>query len=80
MKDGHIFSKYIPIAKGNPGNELSEKELKNKFLRLVEPLSGSKEANTLMSALLNCDEIADSRELGNLLRRASLEAFLATTK
>ena len=75
LKDGPRFSTYINIARGNPGNELSEKELAGKFLMLVEPLSGKKMANNLKSLILNCQEIENAQEIGNLIRKASLKAL-----
>ena len=74
LKGGKKFSTYVPIAKGNPGNELSREELEGKFLRLVEPLFGPKSSQNLLSTLLNCQELEDVRELGDLLRQASLKA------
>lgn len=75
MGDGSQFSTYVPIAKGNPGNELSEEELKGKFLSIVEPIAGLKSAETLISTIRNCEDMKDVRELGNLLRSASLKAI-----
>lgn len=77
MKDSRLLSTYIPVAKGNPGNELSEEELIGKFLRLVEPVSGSRRAHALISDFLNCGEIKNVKKLGSLLRRASLKMICA---
>lgn len=73
LKDGRRFSTYVSIAKGNPGNELSVQELSEKFSQLVEPFAGQKVARSLMSTILRCEEMKDVRELGHLLRRASLQ-------
>jgi 2-methylcitrate dehydratase PrpD len=73
LKDGKKFSTYVPVARGNPGNELSKEELEGKFVRLVEPLFGPKSTRNLVSIFLNCEEMQDVRELGNLLRQASLK-------
>ena len=75
LKDGRQLSTYVSIAKGNPGNELSEEELTGKFLSLVESFLGSRSAHALMSTILNCQDIGNARELGSLLRRASLKAI-----
>ena len=77
LKGGSQFSTYVPIAKGNPGNELSEEELTGKFMRLVEPLSGPRSAQVLISTILDCQRIKDTQELANLLRRVSLKSLRA---
>lgn len=78
LKDGKKFSTYVPIAKGNPGNELSKEELEGKFVRLVEPFFGPKSTQTLLSTFLNCEELKEVRRLGDLLRQASLRAVQNT--
>jgi hypothetical protein len=75
LKDGRRISTFVPIARGNPGNELTEEELTGKFFRLVEPFFGAKSTRTLMSTLLNCEELEDVCQLGQRLRRASLKAL-----
>jgi 2-methylcitrate dehydratase PrpD len=77
LKSGGKFSTYIPVAKGNPGNELSSEELTGKFHRLVGPFFGPRSTNRLQKMLLDCQGIKDARDLGNLLRRASLKALAA---
>ncbi|OGP90017.1 MAG: hypothetical protein A2156_01465 [Deltaproteobacteria bacterium RBG_16_48_10] len=74
LKDGRKVSTYVPIAKGNPGNELSQEDLKGKFNRLVEPSFGQKSTQILLSTLLRCEDLEDSRKLGDLLRQASLKS------
>jgi 2-methylcitrate dehydratase PrpD len=77
MKDGKRFSTYISVAKGNPGNELGEEDLKGKFLSLVVPYFGARSTRALISRMLECEEIENVQELGILLRRASLKALQA---
>lgn len=75
LQDGRRISTYVPVAKGNPGNDLADEELTGKFIRLVDPFFGRKSTRRLMSTILNCEKLKDVRELGRLLRRASLKAL-----
>lgn len=58
FKDGHTRSHIVKIAKGNPENPMTDKELGEKFTALTEPTFGKQTAEAL-AMLQNFDAIID---------------------
>ncbi|MDA8050762.1 MAG: MmgE/PrpD family protein [Rhodospirillales bacterium] len=49
---GRVFQKTVRVPKGEPGNFLSEAELRGKFVSLAEPVLGAGQTATLADAAL----------------------------
>ncbi len=60
---GERFEHYSPTRKGDPDNPLSDGELTEKFLELIEPILGKAPAKALLATLWRLDAVADLRAL-----------------
>ena len=56
---GQTFVKTVIVPKGEPGNFLSEAELKDKFASLTDAILGSERSAALANAVLNIDRTDD---------------------
>jgi 2-methylcitrate dehydratase PrpD len=54
-RDGRRLTHYVAEARGNPGNPLSDEEIRAKFLDLAEPVLGARRAQRLMRAVLSLE-------------------------
>ncbi|HEY7678847.1 MAG TPA: MmgE/PrpD family protein, partial [Candidatus Methylomirabilis sp.] len=73
-RDGRRLAHYIAEARGNPGNPMSEDELRAKFLGLAEPILGARRAGRLMRAVLSLEA---AEHAGPVARLAGLPASRA---
>ena len=62
---GQTFARTVRVPKGEPGNFLSEAELRGKFMGLAGTVLGAERARTLADAVLSIDSMAD---IGSLVR------------
>ncbi|HYB73588.1 MAG TPA: hypothetical protein VED18_09460, partial [Candidatus Sulfotelmatobacter sp.] len=62
---------YVPEARGNPGNPLTDDEIRAKFLDLAGPVLGPRRARRLMRAVLSLET---ARSAGAVSRLAGLPA------
>lgn len=60
---GRVFSRTVVVAKGEPGNFLTESELRAKFAGLVDAVLGIDRAARLADAVLALDRSADIASL-----------------
>ena len=65
--DGRILRSQIEYPKGDPENALSWQEMKDKFTNLSAPVISPERQEQIISAIEGLDEIADVRELAELL-------------
>ncbi len=56
---GQTFVKKINVPKGEPGNFLTEAELRAKFHGLADAVLGAERARQLADAVLSLDRAAD---------------------
>lgn len=56
---GQVFSKFVKVAKGEPGNFLTEAELRAKFHGLVDAILGQEGAAKLADAVLGLERAGD---------------------
>jgi 2-methylcitrate dehydratase PrpD len=61
---GETFSRTVIVPKGEPGNFLSEVELRAKFSGLVESVLGAERTERLAQAVLALDTTAHARLAG----------------
>ncbi len=73
-RDGRRLTHYIPEAHGNPGNPLSDDEIRAKFLDLAEPILGARWAPRLMRTVL---ELETAPVAGAVARLAGFPATRA---
>ncbi len=64
--DGRRLTHYVPVARGNPGNPLSDDEIQAKFLDLAEPVLGARRARRLMRAVLSLEAAEDAAAVARL--------------
>lgn len=62
---GRTFAKAVTVPKGEPGNFLTEAELRGKFLGLASAVLGAERAARLADAVLSVDTMP---EIGSLMR------------
>ena len=67
---GQVFEKIVRVPKGEPGNFLSEAELRGKFASLAEPVLGAAQTAALADAALG---IAKLPNVAALMRRGAPE-------
>ncbi|HYB73381.1 MAG TPA: MmgE/PrpD family protein [Candidatus Sulfotelmatobacter sp.] len=70
-KDGRRLAHYVPEARGNPGNPLTDDEIRAKFLDLAGPVLGPRRARRLMRAVL---ALETAENAGAVARLAGLPA------
>jgi len=63
---GQTFGKTVIVPKGEPGNFLSEAELRGKFAGLTEEILGAERSAAVASAVLNVDRTGDVSSLMRL--------------
>ena len=68
---GRRYEKKVIVPKGEPGNFLSEAELRGKFASLADPVLGDDRAAALANAALAIDTLPD---IAALMQRGSLPA------
>ncbi len=68
---GRVFERVVLVPRGEPGNFLSEAELREKFMGLAAPVLGVAPAEALADAALG---IAELGNVGALLRKGVPEA------
>jgi 2-methylcitrate dehydratase PrpD len=56
---GQVFVKTVRVPKGEPGNFLTEAELRGKFASLAEPVLGARETAALADAVLGIASLAN---------------------
>jgi 2-methylcitrate dehydratase PrpD len=66
MRDGRRLTHSVAVARGNPGNPLSDEELQGKFLVLAEPVLGARRAQRLMRGVLTLDTVEDAGAIARL--------------
>ena len=54
--NGEFFEKFVPMPKGEPGNLMSQEEIRIKFDGLCQPYLGKEGANKLASTILALEE------------------------
>ena len=65
---GRRFERKVVVPKGEPGNFLSEAELRGKFAGLTDAVLGAERAAALANAVLAIDATAS---ISSLIRRAA---------
>jgi 2-methylcitrate dehydratase PrpD len=65
---GQRFEKKVVVPRGEPGNFLSEQELRDKFAGLTDTVLGAPRAAALADAILAIDRTSD---ISSLMRRAA---------
>ncbi len=65
-KEGRRLTHYVAEARGNPGNPLSDDEIRAKFLDLAEPILGTRRARRLMRGVLSLEAAADAGAVARL--------------
>ena len=68
MKDGITYCKRVDLAKGNPGNTLTQRELERKFMDCSTRRLPSEQAKRLLDTIMNLEELEDVAELMRLTR------------
>lgn len=63
LRDGRTLTEHVTAAAGTPENPLSQEELSEKFLDLVEPVIGRSGAVALATLVEDLEERADVSEL-----------------
>lgn len=67
LKNNRDFTKRVDIAKGNPENPLSEKEIIAKFQGCAESVISKERVDQSIQTILNLDKIADINQLMDLV-------------
>ncbi|MGH6662567.1 MAG: MmgE/PrpD family protein [Rhodospirillales bacterium] len=71
---GERFEHYASTRKGDPDNPLSDGELEEKFLELVEPILGKAPAKALLKTLWRLETVTDVRAIPAAIPEARLQA------
>lgn len=66
-RDGRRLTHYVPIARGNPGNPLSDEEIQGKFKQLAEPVLGPRRSQRLVRAVLSLEAAGDVGAVARLV-------------
>jgi len=67
-KEGNKFQTFIRSTKGNPENPNTEEELKEKFMKLVMEVIGTRRAEDLYSCLDKVEDLKNVDELIDKIR------------
>ncbi len=65
-RDSRRLTHYVTVARGNPGNPLSDDEIQTKFLGLAEPVLGTNRARRLRRAVLSLEAAEDAAAIVRL--------------
>jgi 2-methylcitrate dehydratase PrpD len=68
LADGHTVRHHARAVRGTPDNPMTTKEIEEKAIDLVAPITGRERANGLVDAIRRLDNIGSVRELRPLLR------------
>lgn len=68
LRDGNVLESRLEIPRGHPLRPLTQEALAAKFLECAAPVLGDARASAAASALASLEEVADVRELTELLR------------
>ncbi|MCR4398673.1 MAG: MmgE/PrpD family protein [Firmicutes bacterium] len=63
MKDGRALTETVYSASGGRESPLGERDLQEKFMRLVAPVVGDRRAESMISSMLNLERVPDMRQL-----------------
>jgi 2-methylcitrate dehydratase PrpD len=63
LKNGQVYTKRIDYAKGMPQNPLTPREIETKFLDLATTVIPVKQANEIINAVNNLEDMANIRSL-----------------
>ncbi len=69
LKDGTQWSERVEAVRGTPRNPMSEKEVIDKALDLIEPVLGKNQSNKLVDTVMHIELIKDIRQLSALLQK-----------
>jgi len=69
LKDGTQWSERVEAVRGTPRNPMSEKEVIDKALDLIEPVLGKNQSNKLVETVMHIERIKDIRQLSALLQK-----------
>jgi len=67
LRDGGVYSRKVDVARGNPGNPLTQDELINKYKDCVRLFLSPEDTEKSLEMLLNLESIADVAELMDIL-------------
>jgi 2-methylcitrate dehydratase len=67
MKDGTVYSKHVDLPKGQPGNPMTDDEIKAKFSNMAEKLMPKSQVDAIIKTVYNLDDVKDVSELTKLL-------------
>ena len=65
---GKIFTKRVIHHKGSPQNPMSQREMEEKFFSLSTKVISRHQAQRILDAVLNLENLQNLRELGDLIR------------
>ncbi len=68
LKNGKTYKKTVNLARGNPGNSLSQEELTGKFKDCSAVKLSRDKADRLLDALMNLEKLDDAGKLMELTR------------
>jgi 2-methylcitrate dehydratase PrpD len=63
LKDGRVITEHVLAATGTPGNPISDEELREKFLDLVEPVLGVEAGKKIIALVDRLESMSDIGEL-----------------
>ncbi len=66
-KDGSIFECFMPTRVGDPETPLSDDDLEDKFVELVQPIIGSRKTRNLLGKIWDLDSIKNVNELCRII-------------
>lgn len=71
MKDGKVYTEYVPVASGEPSNPMSDDDLLAKFREQVEfsGMVSQKNMEKLIELLLKLEEVKDINQIVKLAAR-----------
>jgi 2-methylcitrate dehydratase PrpD len=68
LADGRKVRHHAKAVRGTPDNPMTTKEIEDKAVDLVTPITGGERANSLVAAIRRLDTIGSVRELRPLLQ------------
>jgi 2-methylcitrate dehydratase PrpD len=71
LTDGRSISEHVTAATGTPENPISDEELREKFLDLVEPVLGAQAGERIAALVNRLEDVADVSEIVSATIRAS---------
>ncbi|MFC2065841.1 MmgE/PrpD family protein [Chloroflexota bacterium] len=70
-RSGERHVREIRYAKGHPKNPMTDQEIETKFRRLVEPVMGSSQTNSILDRIWHMEEVKEMREILTLFELKS---------